>query len=449
LYKERRKIKLNDMASTTDFIAAIELGSSKIAGIAGRKNDDGSIRILAWAKEDSSPALIRKGVILNLAKTAESLTSVINKLEHSLNSSIDKVYVGIGGQSLHTVKHTVVRYLEDETVISQELIDRICHENRGAAPDDPDILDVAPQEYKVGNTLQTEPVGILANYIEGRFMNIVARTTIRKNLKHCFSQAKIEIAGMFPSPLVTAKAVLTEDEMRAGCALVDFGADTTTVSVYKGNILRFLSVIPLGGNTITHDITSLGIEEREAEELKLTHGNALSDHEAEAQRTIPLKDNRTTIELSELNNIIGARAEELTANVLNQIKLSDYADKLLSGIVITGGGANLRNMDKLICKESKTERIRVAAAPHFDVKPQEYAGLKDGTLNTLFGLLAAGTENCCRPVVKEPDAPSEGSTVNVKEHPKPQKHPKKSTITKVKEAFGGWADNLFTDEEMK
>lgn len=397
------------MVSTTDFIAAIELGSSKVTGIVGKKNGDGSIQILAHAKEESS-SFIRKGVIFNLDKTAQSLTSIINKLESSLNCSIAKVYVGISGQSLHTVKHSVVRDLKDETVISQELIDAICDENLSAPLEDMDILDVAPQEYKVGNTLLAEPVGVPANYIEGNFMNIVARTAIRKNLERCFSLAKIEIADMFISPLITAQAVLTESEMRSGCALVDFGADTTTVSIYKGNILRFLSVIPLGGNSITRDITSLQMEEQEAEKLKLIYGNAIFDHESEAEgpETIQSEDSNTTVELFVLNDIIEARAEEIVVNVCNQIELSDYNGRLLSGIVITGGGSNLKNIDELIRRKSKTDKVRIAHAPHYNVSSPDYADLKDGTQNTLFGLIATGTENCYEPKTQEPADPSKG-----------------------------------------
>lgn len=131
-----------------------------------------------------------------------------------------------------------------------------------------DILDVAPQEYKVGNNLQANPVGLVGSHIEGRFLNIVARASVRKNLEHCFQQAKIDIADQLIAPLVTANAVLTESERRSGCALIDFGADTTTISVYKNNILRFLTVLPLGGNSITRDITTLQMEEEEAERLK-------------------------------------------------------------------------------------------------------------------------------------------------------------------------------------
>ena len=259
--------------ATTEFIAAIELGSSKVTGIAGRKNSDGSMQVLAYAKEDSS-SFIRKGVIYNLNKTAQSLTSIINRLEGDLKESIAKVYVGISGQSLRTVRNVVSRDLKEETLISQELVDAICDENLEIPLIDMDILDVAPQEFKIDNFLPDTPVGVLGNHIEGRFLNIVARASIKNNLERCFEQAKIKIADLLIAPLVTANAVLSESERRSGCALVDFGADTTTISVYKGNILRFMTVLPLGGNCITRDITSLRIEEEEAEALKITYADA-------------------------------------------------------------------------------------------------------------------------------------------------------------------------------
>lgn len=153
--------------ATTEFIAAIELGSSKITGVAGRKNSDGSMQILAYAQEDSS-TFIRKGVIFNLDKTAQSLTSIINRLEGELKNSIAKVYVGIGGQSLRTVRNVVSRDLEEEAIISEELVNAIGDENVAIPVVDMDILDVAPQEYKVGNNLQANPVGLVGSHIEGR-----------------------------------------------------------------------------------------------------------------------------------------------------------------------------------------------------------------------------------------------------------------------------------------
>ena len=150
--------------AATDFIVAIELGSSKITGIAGKKHADGSIQVLALASENSSD-FIRKGVIYNLDKTAQSLTSIIKKLESTLKASIGKVYVGIGGQSLRTIRNTEVRHLEEETKISQELIDSIMDSNREVPIIDQEILEVAPQEYKVGINLLADPVGVPSDHI--------------------------------------------------------------------------------------------------------------------------------------------------------------------------------------------------------------------------------------------------------------------------------------------
>ena len=174
--------------AATDFIVAIELGSSKITGIAGKKHADGSIQVLALASENSSD-FIRKGVIYNLDKTAQSLTSIIKKLESTLKASIGKVYVGIGGQSLRTIRNTEVRHLEEETKISQELIDSIMDSNREVPIIDQEILEVAPQEYKVGINLLADPVGVPSDHIEGRFLNIIARSSVKQNIDKCFKQA--------------------------------------------------------------------------------------------------------------------------------------------------------------------------------------------------------------------------------------------------------------------
>ena len=381
--------------ATTEFIAAIELGSSKITGVAGKKNSDGSMQVLAYAQEDSS-TFIRKGVIFNLDKTAQSLTSIINRLEGELKNSIAKVYVGIGGQSLRTVRNVVSRDLEEEAIISEELVSAIGDENIAIPVVDMDILDVAPQEYKVGNNLQANPVGLVGSHIEGRFLNIVARASVRKNLEHCFQQAKIDIADQLIAPLVTANAVLTESERRSGCALIDFGADTTTISVYKNNILRFLTVLPLGGNSITRDITTLQMEEEEAERLKKAYGDALYEEDPEQEEaTCKLDDDNRIIKVADLNNIIEARAEEIVANVWNQIQLSSYEDKLLAGIILTGGAANLKNLDETLRKRSKIEKIRMAKLPRNTVHASKNILKKDGSQNTLFGLLFEGNQNCC------------------------------------------------------
>ena len=380
----------------TDFIVAIELGSSKISGIAGKKLPDGSIQILATASENAS-GCIRKGVIYNLDKTTQSLTSIIKKLESTLKASIGKVYIGVGGQSLRTIRNTEVRHMEEETKISQELIDSLKDSNRNVPIVGHQILGVVPQEYKVGNDLIVDPVGVQTDHIEARFLNIIARNNVKDNVTKCCNSAPFEIAEDAEdliAPLALADAVLNSSEKRSGCVLVDFGADTTTVSVYKNNILRHLAVIPLGGNNITRDICSQQIEEEDAEALKIRFAQAyIEPKENEDENKSYRLENGTSINAILLEDIVEARLNEILDNVANQIVLSGYDNKLLAGAIITGGGINLKNMEEAFTKRTKIEKLRVAKDTHIVLKGMEVK--KDGTNNTLIALLAAGKENCC------------------------------------------------------
>ncbi len=386
--------------AATDFIVAIELGSSRITGIAGKKHPDGSIQVLALASENSSDG-IRKGVIYNLDKTAQSLTSIIKKLESTLKAKIGQVYVGVGGQSLRTIRNTEVRHLDEETKISQELIDSLLDSNREVPIIDQEILEVAPQEYKVGNNLLADPVGVPSDHIEGRFLNIIARNAVKQNIDKCFIQAGIEIADYLISPLELANAVLTSSEKRSGCTFIDFGADTTTVSVWKNNILRHLAVIPLGGSNITKDICSLQIEEEDAEELKLKYAKAYTEIQNEAEGVTYALKGRCNIEAKVLEEIVEARINEIIDNVWNQIDLSGYANQLLAGAIITGGASNLKELEKAFSKRTKIEKIRMARETQLTPKGIELK--KDGSQNLILALLAAGKENCCQPELPKPE----------------------------------------------
>lgn len=380
----------------TDFIVAIELGSSRITGIAGKKLSDGSIQVLATANENSTDC-IRKGIIYNLDKTTQSLTSIIKKLETTLKASIGKVYVGIAGQSLRTIRNTEVRHLEEEVKISQELIDALMDSNRAMPIVGYQILGVAPQEYKVGLDMTIDPVGVQTDHIEARFLNIIARNSIKQNINQCFEQATIGIADDSEdiiAPLTLADAVLTPNQKRSGCVLVDMGADTTTVQIYKNNILRHLAVIPLGGNNITKDICSQQIEEEDAESLKLRFAKAYIEPTEETdENKVYQIDNRCSIKAQLLEDIVEARVNEILDNVMNQIVLSGYENKLLAGAVLTGGSANMPLMDIAFKKRTKIEKVSIAKETQYALMGMEV--LKDGRNNTLIALLANGKENCC------------------------------------------------------
>ncbi len=376
-----------------DFIVAIELGSSKMTGIAGKKNPDGSINVLAVIKEDSS-SFIRKGVIYNIDKTALCITGIVNKLEAQLKARITQVYVGVGGQSIRSVKNVISRDLPSDTKVTQDLVIDLMDNNRNWVYSDQEILDVAVQEYKVDSQTQIDPVGIQCNHIEGNFLNILQRKSFYKVLNKCFETAEINVAEMYLAPLALADSVLTEAEKRSGCALVDIGADTTTISVFSKNILRYLAVIPLGGNNITKDITSLQMEECEAEKMKLKYGSAFTENN-EIDDTLKLSiDADRQVESRKFIEIVESRMEEIIENVWCQIP-AEYCDKLLGGIILTGGGANLKNTEKAFCNHTRIDKIRTAKfVTHTITSSNSEINAKNGMMNTLLGLLAKGDINC-------------------------------------------------------
>ena len=376
-----------------DFIVAIELGSSKITGIAGKKNLDGSIQVLACIKEDSS-SCIRKGVVYNIDKTAQCLTNIINRLEKQLKTGITQVYVGVGGQSIRSIRNLIAKDLPNGMQVTQDMVIELMDENRNMKYPDQQIIDAAAQEYKVDSQFQLDPVGIQCNRIEGNFLNILQRKSFYANLNKCFETAGINIAELYLAPLALADSVLTEAERRSGCALVDLGADTTTVSVYSKNILRHLAVIPLGANNITKDIASLQMEESDAEKMKLRYASAFTENNDIDNNMKYSIDQDRQVETRKFIEIVEGRLEEIIANVWCQVP-EEFCDKLLGGIILTGGGSNLRDIEKAFQNYTHIDKIRIAKFVTQTITSTiAEINAHDAMMNTVLGLLAKGDINC-------------------------------------------------------
>lgn len=376
-----------------EFFVAIELGSSVFRGIAGKKDLDGSITVQALVKEDATQS-IRKGVVNNIDKTATCLKNIVAKLSKTMKQNISHVYVGVGGQSVRSVRNVIVKDLPTETIVDGDIVDGLMDSNRGMDYPDLEILNVVTQEYKVGNQYVVDPVGIKGTRLEGNFLNIAQRKLFYSNLNEAFDKAGIAIAEIFPAPLVLADNVLTESEKRGGCVLVDLGADTTTVSVYHKSLLRHLAVIPLGGNNVTKDITALKMEEREAELLKLKHGSAYTEiADMDPALTYSI-DGERTIESKQLIELVEARVEEIVQNVWHQVP-AEYVSKLLGGIILTGGGSNMKNIELAFKKYTHMDKIRKARFVNLAIKSNiDDIKKHDTTLNTIISLLAKGDMNC-------------------------------------------------------
>ena len=241
---------------------------------------------------------------------------------------------------------------------------------------------------------QLDPVGVQCTHLEGNFLNILWRSSYYRNLKKCLENAQIAIADVYIAPLALADSVLTEAERRSGCVLVDLGAQTTTVSVYYKNILRHLVVIPLGAYNITKDIASLQMEEQDAEYIKRRYASAYTDTN-DIDDTLKYSiDQDRSIESHELIKIVEARLDEIISNVKNQIP-EEYDGRLLGGLILTGGGAELNNIEEAFRRKIEINKIRTAkfvnqpvSSNHSDITAH------NGMMNTVLGLLAKGNLNC-------------------------------------------------------
>ena len=383
--------------SDKDFIVAIELGSSKISGIAGKKKD-GTMHILAYAEEKTA-GCVKRGVVYNIEKTYQSVNTIIAKLEAVLKTKITRAYVGLGGQSLRSYKCIIKRNLLTQSYITNEAIDAIRQESYEIPFNDYEVLENFPQEYVVDSSVIADPVGVMGTNIEGEFLDVIAKTNLRTNIDTVFANVGVDIAEGLISPLQLANNVLTDAEKRSGCALIDLGADTTTLVVYKNNIVRYLVTIPLGSNNINKDLSTLPIDEAETEDVKLKYGDACQEFEAseESETQYYTTSDGRQIDVNTIKTVAESRMGEIIANVSSQIINSDYSGKLLAGIVITGGGSNMKNIVRAFTKNTKIDKVRVANKVNQTVVKTSNASnfsMDSVETTTIISLLLAGTVPC-------------------------------------------------------
>ena len=395
----------SNIGANEPIIVAVELGTSRISGIAGKKKD-GSFQILAYAEEQTT-ACIKRGLVYNVEKTTRSIQKVVEMLSQTLKQKVYRVYVGIGGQSVRSIRKKVPRNMLEQTSITAAHIEELRNESMDIAIPDYELLENIPQGYIIDSSPTDDPQGVYGSNIEGEFLNIIARKQLRGNIQTCFNNVGIEIAGTKLSPIELAKNVLTEHEKRAGCAMVDLGAGTTTVVVYKQNIIRYLVTIPIGFNNIIDDLkTLLQIEDKEATDVLIKYGNAYIDPEEDVSDMLKDKyktSNGSMKSVIGIHEIIMARLTEIIANAVVQIVNSGYSDVLLAGIVITGGGANMKNIDKAFKnnpRQKKFELIRVAKSivqPVIKSTSASSLNLDNAMSGSLISLLLSGEANCVNP----------------------------------------------------
>lgn len=346
------------------YIAALEISSSKVIGAVGIAGRSGQLEIIA-VEQEKSVDVVRYGQIQNAEETLNLANYVLERLERRANISpreIRGVYVGLGGRSFRSIPTEVKMSLPDETDITESIVDRLKKMALEADIDNSlEIVDAVPRIFKVGNTETHRPVGTMGNSISATYDLIVARRVIQSNLRRVVTdKLGLEIRGLVVTPLVTGYVVLTPQEKKLGCMLVDIGAETTTVTIYSRGNLVYFATLPLGGRNITRDLTSLNELEEKAEELKMNFGNAVAP-------SVPSQVKVGRHMQSDISNLVVARAEEIAANIVEQISYAQLTEKdihIPEGIVLCGGGAKLNGMVELLGKFSGL-KVRMANLPTY------------------------------------------------------------------------------------
>lgn len=331
---------------------ALDIGTTKICAIAGRRDRHGKLEVLGFGRVNSEGVL--RGVVSNIEKTVKAISEAVASAQRSAGTDFRVVHVGIAGQHIKSLQHRgILTRDNDHTEISQRDIDRLISDMyKLVLPPGDKILHVIPQEYTVDNEQGiTDPIGMSGIRLEANFHIITGQISASNNIYRCVERTGLKVSNMTLEPIASAAAVLSDEEKEAGVALVDMGGGTTDITIFKDGIIRHTAVIPFGGNVITKDIkegcTVMG---QQAEKLKIKFGSALADEVYDNRIiSIPGLRGRDHKEVSEKNlaRIIQARVEEILDYVLWEIRRSGFERKLIAGIVLTGGGALLNHIDKL------------------------------------------------------------------------------------------------------
>ncbi len=336
-----------------EIVVGLDIGTTKICAIVGRANEYGKIDILGMGKCESEG--VKRGVVINIQKTVNSIKTAVEQAARTANVDIARVHVGIAGQHIKSLRHRgMITRNNGEDEIDQFDIDRLNKDmNKLVMQPGEEIIHVIPQEYIVDNeTGIKDPIGMAGIRLEANFHIITGQITAIRNIYRCVERAGLHVDGVILEPLASSDSVLTEDEKEAGVALVDIGGGTTDIAIFKDGIIRHTAVIPLAGNIITEDIREgCSVMLKQAEAMKMKFGSALANEATDNEIiAIPGLKGREAKEISVKNlaHIIQARVTEIFEHVMFEIKNSGYQHKLIAGIVVTGGGSQLKHIAQLI-----------------------------------------------------------------------------------------------------
>ncbi len=424
----------------SEIVVGLDIGTTKIACLVGRKTDNNKIEILGIGKSESIG--VTRGVVSNIEKTVASIRAAVEEAERESGVNIRLVNVGIAGQHIKSLQHRGIRTRRNmDEEIKQSDIDALVEDMYKLVmlPGE-EIIHALPQEFTVDSeTGVKEPIGMCGIRLEANFHIITGQITAIKNIYKCVTKAGLTVDALTLEPLGSAAAVLSEEEKEAGVVLVDIGGGTTDIAIFQDGIIRHTAVIPFGGNIITEDIKQgCTIMRNQAEQLKVKFGSALATENKDNEIVcIPGLKGRDPKEISlkNLAQIIEARMEEIVEHVYYEIRNSGYEKQLIGGIVLTGGGSQLKHMKQLV--EYLTGMDCRIGYPNEHVSKAANENMLIPALSTGVGLVIKGLDKFSVSMSDnstENTAHDKQSTSTLKEKQRENRGPA-SFLNKIKEFF--------------
>jgi len=392
---------ISTSARSFPIVVGLDIGTTKICVTVGRRCNQGKIEILGIGKADSTG--VTRGVVSNIQKTVQSIVQAVELATSQSNVDIKIANVGIAGQHIKSLQHRgILTRKELHTEIQRKDIDKLVEDmHKLLMPPGEEIIHILPQEFTVDNEPGIkDPIGMAGVRLEANFHIISGHVSAVKNILKCVNQAGLETQELILEPLASSEAVLSDEEKEAGVVLVDIGGGTTDIAIFHEGIIRHTAVIPFGGNSVTEDIREgCSVMRHQAELLKTRFGSALAAENKDNEIIcVPGLRGREPKEISVKNlaYVIQARMEEIIEHVYYEIKSSGYEKKLIAGIVITGGGAQLKHLPQLV--EYVTGLDSRIGYPNEHIAKNEvlpknsYDELKSPMYATSIGLLIKGIQ---------------------------------------------------------
>ncbi|AYA36966.1 cell division protein FtsA [Hymenobacter oligotrophus] len=374
-------------------VVGLDIGTTKICALVGRKNEYGKLEILGMGKAVSEGVV--RGIVSNIDKTVDAIKRAIRQAEEQSGINIGIVNVGIAGQHIKSLQHngSITRASADSEITQEDVMRLTNDMYRLVTPPGSEIIHVMPQDYKVDYEENImDPVGMSGVRLEGNFHIITAQSTAINNINKCVTKAGLEIDNLILEPLASSMSVLSDEEKEAGVALIDIGGGTTDLAIFKDGIIRHAAVLPFGGNIITSDIKQgCLVMQNQAEQLKVKFGKAIAEEASEYEIvSIPgLRDRAPKeISLKNLAYIIEARMEEILELVYAEIQRTGFEKSLAAGIVLTGGGSQLQNLVQLT--EYITGMDTRIGYPNEHLGKSRIEAVKSPMYATTVGLVLAG-----------------------------------------------------------